>query len=223
MSGFLLSSQKKFLKRVLGCALALVMVLTIGLPTNASAKEKNDQQVDTLNEKYYENVYKNTKGNMTSYSYKLKSDEEMTQIFQDEINQGPQTFSNASGYTELRLRGTGKQSTGFKKWANQVGVSSTSGVQVYYTDGSSYSIPVDISIAGKLVTFSATIGSITTSSSNTYGVWFPGGGVRYYGYVNKEYNVYSYAQWYVTPTGEYYMGDTSRSVKCGIDFEHRTS
>lgn len=224
--------MKKLFKRLSITSFALTVFLSLAVQANATANNvdytnttiKTIDDLDTLTP-----TSKSTKKNSTTYYFNDINKAELEIQLENELNSnldGPVGFNASAGYYDLVEVGSKLQSTGAKKMSGQLpgGVSFQNGGTLYYKDGSSYSVPVSVSISGVVFGISAGIGSYS-SKYTIYGIKIPSGSStrRYHGYVNKTYNVTLYKKYWVNPaTGhKIYQGYTNAKTLHSMDFTYQ--
>ncbi|MGL5415097.1 MAG: hypothetical protein ACRDAU_05515 [Clostridium sp.] len=211
------------MKNISKLFISTILIIPLFVTTAYANAYEEVELIESEVENYYP-VSKVIEGDVVSYTYDTKNIDQITREFEKELNEKEKNSRNASsGYTELQLASKQRKSTGNKKIANQPsgGVSFSNGGQIYYKDGSSFSVPLSISVAGKVFGFNVGIGSFSRSPT-TYGINIPKGG-RYHAYVNKTYDLYVYKQYRVSPNGQNKVFEkyVQRSILNNISFEVR--
>lgn len=214
--------MKYLSKLIITSLITTSLFFTSIISVNATTQSFNpiEPSIDSIDT--YNPILNVIDGETTRYICNEKSVDEITKTLEDEINKDTKNSRYASGYYSLELIGKSRKSTGLKKIANQPagGVSFSHGGKIYYKDGSSFSVPLSLSAAGKVFGFSIGIGSFSKSPT-TYGINIPKG-ASYHGYVNKTYDLYAYKQYYNSPNGgKIFDRYIQKSIFYGIDFVAR--
>lgn len=201
----------KFIKTVSMATLALTISLGATFTSSALVKSLDSNDLAPISH--------TSDSSSSTYTFDIKDEKELEEQLENELNKAKSTKNY-----DLVYAGYSNTSTGAKKISGQPsgGVSFQSGGQIYYKDGSSYSVPLSVSIAGQTIPFSVGIGTFSKSPT-TYGINIPGGNVPYHAYANKTYKVTLYKKYFVNPaTGKKtFQGYENGKQLQRISFTHK--